>query len=82
MKGTVSLINYNRDMVAVTTENGDYTIFEVLGGHNLELGDVIFGDLDSLAGDTLTNLSKEEEMDVFIEDIHSSREHAIELLRD
>lgn len=82
MKGTVSLISYNRDMVAVTTENGDYTIFEVLGGHNIELGDAISGNLENLAGEILTNLSKDEEIDVFIEDIHSSREHAIELLRD
>ena len=31
MKGTIFKINHRRGMVAILTENGDFSVFELLG---------------------------------------------------
>lgn len=82
MQGTIKFINHKRGLVAVQTENGDFTVFELLGGYTVELGDVISGDLETHAGETLKNLTQDEEMDVFIEDYFCSPAYAVEFISD
>jgi len=41
MKGEVCEINQSRGMVAVQTENGDFSVFELLGGDSIEIGDEV-----------------------------------------
>ncbi len=55
MTGSVKFINSKRGMVAVQIDSGDFTIFEILGSCEVNLGDEIVGKLDSLGSETLYN---------------------------
>ncbi len=68
MTGTVSNIDYQRGFVTVETNCG-YTVFELLGDYEINIGDVIIGNLDSLGGEKLKNSSTKTTMDVFIQNI-------------
>ena len=80
MKGKVALINSKRGMAALITENDEYTAFEVLGPLNIEVGDTINGDLESLGGETWYNVTKMEEIEVFVEDIYGKRDIALRII--
>ncbi len=72
MRGIIKLVNNRTGMMAIETENGEYTIIELLEGCELEEGDTIIGDLDTLGGETFQKESTKESFDVFIEDIHAT----------
>ena len=45
------------------------SIIELLGGYKVEIGDEIKGNLYSLGGEEVYNISKEEETNIFIQSI-------------
>ena len=51
MKGTTELISPNEAMIGVRTENGGFSVLELIGGYPPNLGDVISGNLENLGGD-------------------------------
>ena len=60
-----------KGMVHVLIEEGmegQRMWFEPLGGYDIEIDDVISGNLWSLGGEELTNETKNYKMDVFIQD--------------
>lgn len=67
MKGTIRYINVSNGMVAVVTEDGAISLFELLSG-NAEVGDSVSwaGDYP-LGGDTVRNLTQNARLDVFFE---------------
>lgn len=68
MKGTVINIDYQKGFVYVDT-GCSYTTVELLGGYEINIGDVITGNLHSLGREKLKNISTGEVLDVFIQDI-------------
>ena len=68
------------DRAAVETASG-FSYFEILGSSDLEPGEELEGALDSLGGEELRVRSTGEILDVFIEDIYASREHAVRFVR-
>jgi hypothetical protein len=77
MKGIVKMINSLRGMIAVEVDGNDFTVIEILEmSCAVEIGDVISGNLDSHAGETLMNLSKNEKMDVFIQGVNCTLKNA------
>jgi len=80
MKGKVALLNPTRGMASLITETGEHTSFEVLGPFNLNLNDIINGDLESLGSETWYNVTKMEQLDVFVEDIHCSSDRALKII--
>ncbi len=74
MKGKITKINSRKGFVAILTENNDYTVIEILGNYYLEVGDIIKGNLDSLGRESLYNVSQDEEIDVFVQEIYASKE--------
>ena len=79
MKGRVIRINPKIDFVAVDTE-GSITFFELLGEYEIEIDDIISGDLEAHAGKTLLNISKHEKMDVYIQGVQCTPQFARKLL--
>jgi hypothetical protein len=79
MKGTVAFINPTRGMAALITENGEYTSFETLGD-DVELGDILSGDLESVGGETWYNETKHEEIEVMVEDIYGTKQIALKII--
>lgn len=68
MKGKIKYINPNRGMVAVLTEDGHYSIFELLGGDTVEEGDVVsWIDDTALGGEMLTNHTQGERFEVYFQ---------------
>ncbi len=72
MQGKVALINENRGMVAAYTDAGDFTVFHVDGEMQLNLHDVLSGELGSPGGAQITNETKSCMLQVEIKDTHDS----------
>ncbi len=68
MKGTIYKINVQRGMVAVFTEKGDFSIFELLGGDPIEIGDEVEWARDTgLGRETLRNITHDETSEVYFQ---------------
>lgn len=50
------------------------TVIEILVNYYLEVGNIIKGNLDSLGRESLYNVSQDEEIDVFVQEIYASKE--------
>lgn len=81
MTGSVKFINSKRGMVAVQIDSGDFTIFEILGSCEVNLGDEIVGKLDSLGSETLYNRTIHERFEVYVEAIHATLTNAQQLIK-
>ena len=67
MKGQVVHINQMRGMVAVLTDDGEYSIIE-LSGDSVEVGDVLQWNGDyPVGGEEIRNLTQGTTMDVFFQ---------------
>ncbi len=67
MKGRIIDINQQRGMVAVETEDGEYSVFELLGDE-VEIDDVVrWQDDHPLGGETIRNLTQGGTIDVFFQ---------------
>ena len=74
MKGHVADINWQRGMVGVLTENGDYSIFELLGEDTIEVGDEVYWRNDtSLGNESLKNVTKNVSFDVYFQNHHVTK---------
>ena len=68
MKGVIKHINAPRGMVAVLTEDGSYSVFELLGGNSIEIGDVVSWKNDTgLGGEQITNHTQNERFEVYFQ---------------
>ena len=82
MQGIVKMINPTRGMIAVEVDTNDFTVMEILeASSDVEIGDTISGNLDQHAGETVTNLTKNEKMSVFIEGINCTPLNAKNLIK-
>ena len=67
MNGTVIDINQPRRMVALETEDGEYSIIELLGD-DVDIGDILqWADENPLGGETIKNLTQGEMIDVYFQ---------------
>ncbi len=66
MKGEVILINYQKGFIAIQTDYG-VSVVELLGSYDVEIGDIISGNLDDCGGEDLFNITQDEEMDTYIQ---------------
>jgi len=78
MQGNVISMNQQKGLYAVQTDLGT-TVFEILGGYDIEMDDLISGNQDTHAGEILTNVTQGEKMDVFIQGIHCTPSNAKKL---
>lgn len=68
MKGTVHEINYRRGMVAILTDNGDFSIFELTSEEPLEIGDVVAWKEDTSLGHAkISNLTQNKQFEVYFQ---------------
>jgi hypothetical protein len=73
MKGTVVHIHHQRGMIAVQTEDGDYSVLELLGADDLEIGDEVeWPDDTALGGEPLTNHTRSSTFEVYFQNHHVS----------
>ena len=76
MKATIVATNKRKGLYAFFCD-GDYGYFELLGGEDINVEDVLVGDFSSLGSTTVKILDSKEIIDIFIEDF-CSFEFAIE----
>lgn len=68
MTGTISQIHAARRMVAIQTENGDFSVFELLEDAYFEIGDPVQWRNDTgLGSETLSNHRTNEQFEVFFQ---------------
>ncbi|MHB1011956.1 MAG: hypothetical protein ACYC37_03505 [Desulfobacteria bacterium] len=80
MKGRVVAVNQRKGMILVETTDGECSLVELLGGYDVNTGDVIEGDLESLGGEMLRNVTSKEKMSVFVQDIHMSKTYGMKVI--
>ena len=78
--GKVLAINSNTNFVSVRLPNG-VTVFELLDDHAVSRGDMIKGDLESLAGELFFNVTRSDKISVIVQDINCTPDDARRLLR-
>lgn len=67
MTGTITAMNPGRGMVAVKTDGG-YSIFELTGGDEFEIGDkVSWQDDTALGSEYIMNHTRREQVEVFFQ---------------
>tara|TARA_R110002124_G_scaffold102425_3_gene250552 strand:- start:429 stop:677 length:249 start_codon:yes stop_codon:yes gene_type:complete len=82
MIGTVVGINPRKGFIAIRIDDGDVTVAELLGDYDVDLRDRVRGDLEALGGEYFYNLTKQEELDVFVQGTGCSNDNAKLLLAD
>ena len=55
MNGKVVFINPRNGFVVVQVAGDDYTVFEMIGGYDVEIGDIFSGNLHSPGDENLRN---------------------------
>lgn len=79
MRGVVAQVSAINGFIAIRTDADEYTVAELLGCE-VEVGDQLEGDLDALGGETFRNTTSGERCEVFVQDIHATREGAARML--
>lgn len=73
MKGTVYQINQRRSMVAVLTENDDFSIFELFGD-DVQIGDAVsWNGSTPLGGGRVANHTQGRQFDVYFQNHYVSK---------
>ena len=68
MNGKIFEINPKRGMVAVQTDNGDFSVFELLSEEDIEIGDPVHWRNDTgMGSETLTNLRSGQRFEVYFQ---------------
>lgn len=65
--GKITILNHNRGMYAAQLSDGSYSVFELMDTNEINLGDVISGELDEEGSCILNNLSEHESFDAIIQ---------------
>jgi hypothetical protein len=82
VKGTVFQINQARGIVAVQTDDGDFSILELCGADPLETGDVVSWEDDTaLGGEALANYTQGEKYEVYFQNHHVAKNQLRQQLR-
>ena len=82
MRGTITAINRARGMYAVALDDGSFTVFELLDSHELEIGDIVSGNLQSMGGETLINETQSREVfEVSVQNCGCTKESLASQLR-
>jgi len=68
MRAVIVKANYSRDLYVFQRSDGEYGYFELLGGADLELEDILIGNFTELGGETVKNQSTGERVEISIED--------------
>ncbi len=79
--GTVSLINTTTEIIAILTDDGEYSITEMFDEVGLTLGDRVSGSLEELGEIILTNHTTRMSGKVWINDVGLDRQTAIQALK-
>ena len=74
MKGTIYDINPKRGMVAVQTDNGDFSIFEIISANQVEIGQEVSWSGNTPTGSAMiTNHGSGERFEVYFQNHWVSR---------
>jgi len=81
MRGVVVHHEHRIGYIVIRDQIGEFTVAELLGGYDVEKGHVISGELHSLGGETFTNETEEEEIEVFVQGYGMSEQQSILMIR-
>jgi hypothetical protein len=69
MKGKIAFANRHRRRYAVLTDDGDYTLFELLQSTDVAVGDLVTGNLNAVGGGDLS-IGGSSDVSVIVENCH------------
>lgn len=79
-KGKVIIVNKKKGFIAVKIKDGEISVIELLGGHEVGMDDIISGNLEFIGSGKLVNESRNEKMSVFIQDVSCTKSDAKNLM--
>ena len=79
-KGKVIDINRKKGFISVEMENGEFSVIELLGGHDVKMNDIISGNLEFIGSEKLYNESQKEKMSVYIQSASCTKKSAKNLM--
>ncbi|MGH2568658.1 MAG: hypothetical protein ACRDGA_09980 [Bacteroidota bacterium] len=83
MKGSIYKINRARQMIAVKTEDGSFSVFENINEADFELGDKItWRNNSGLGSESMNNLSKNHTVEVYFQNHHVTKDILSAQLRE
>ena len=80
MIGKIVKVNYKRSLAIFEDNIGDFGYFEILGNDDLEVDDVIIGNLHSTGREIITKQRTNRHFDVYIEDYGMSLKIAMDMV--
>ncbi len=80
MKGTVVHHEHRIGFIVIRDDKGQFAIAELLGNYDVEMGDIVSGNLHTNGGETLLNQTQNEAMEVFVKGFGLSEQDAISML--
>lgn len=81
MLGTVVHFDQRTGLVAIRDSNESITLAEVLGGYDIENGNIISGNLHSYGGEDFFNKTTNEYISVYVEYVGLNDRQAIEAIQ-
>jgi hypothetical protein len=77
MKATVKVVNQSRGMFGALTEDGEYVIFELLDSDEPEIDDIVsHSDFHSMGSEDYKNLTQNQTISVYVQNVVGSMEQA------
>ncbi|HQT90855.1 MAG TPA: hypothetical protein PL001_02370 [Candidatus Kryptobacter bacterium] len=75
MTGKIFRINRPKQMIAILTANGDFSVFENIGELEFEIDDEVSWENDNgVGGQRLHNITQQRDVDVYFENHQVSKE--------
>ncbi|MBL5899961.1 hypothetical protein I7V27_13620 [Lelliottia amnigena] len=81
MVGKIVHIEHRIGWIAIRDDRGEITIAELLGGYNVEIGNVVSGDLHTCGGSSFFNRSTNEELSVMVQYVGLNDQQAIRAIQ-
>lgn len=80
MQASVKVINESKGMISVQIDGGDFIVLELLGSDDVDPGDALTGNLESLGSEIFVNVTKQVRLDVLVQNIHCTASSAKKLV--
>ncbi|KIS45242.1 MULTISPECIES: hypothetical protein [Kosakonia] len=80
MKGTVVHHEHRIGFLVIRDDKGEFALAELLGNYDVEMGDIVSGNLHTNGKETLFNQTQNEAMEVSVKGYGLSEQDAISML--
>ncbi|KAB8307614.1 MULTISPECIES: hypothetical protein [Rahnella] len=82
MRGVVVHHEHRIGFIVIRDSIGEFTVAELLGGYDVEKGQIISGALHVLGNETFINETEDEELDVIVQGHGMTEQQSIRMIQN